>query len=105
MTKRSIVATFISAIALCATTALASGCVETGRMYVRLGPPTPIVDVRGVAPGPGYLWIEGYHRWDGRAYVWTAGRWELPPRGHNAWVQGHWAHDGHGWYYVQGHWR
>ncbi len=76
------------------------------RVYVRIGPPAAIAETRAVAPGPRHVWIAGYHRWDGRAYVWVPGRWELPPEHHTAWVAGHWVHHRHnGWYWVEGHWR
>jgi hypothetical protein len=74
-------------------------------VVVRVAPPRPVVEVRGVAPGRGYVWIAGYHRWDGRAYVWVPGRWELPPRPHARWVAAHWAHRHGGWVLVEGHWR
>jgi hypothetical protein len=84
----------------------AAGCVAaTGRVYVRMGPPVRVVEVRSVAPGPGYVWIEGYHRWDGRGYLWVPGRWERAPRPRAVWVPGHWAQDRHGWYWVEGRWR
>jgi len=76
------------------------------RIYVRIGPPVAIVETRTVAPSPRYVWIAGYHRWDGRAYVWVPGRWELPPAHRAAWVPGHWVHHRRsGWYWVEGHWR
>ena len=75
------------------------------RVYVRVGPPAPVVEVRPVAPGPRYVWVDGYHRWDGRAYVWVPGRWAIPPRARSAWVPGHWAHTSRGYYFVDGHWR
>jgi hypothetical protein len=77
----------------------------SGRVYVRVGPPAPVYEVRAVSPGPGFVWIEGYHRWDGRAYIWTPGRWERPPRPRAAFVPGHWASDRRGYYWVEGHWR
>jgi|SRR5580658_3836140 hypothetical protein len=40
-------------------------------VVVRVAPPHPLVEERVIAPGPGYVWIAGYHRWDGAAYVWT----------------------------------
>ena len=40
-------------------------------VVVRVRPPHPVVEARVVAPGPGYIWIAGYHRWDGHAYVWV----------------------------------
>ena len=75
------------------------------RVYVRVGPPAPIVEVRAVRPGPRYVWVDGYQRWDGRAYAWVPGRWALPPRARTAWVPGHWVHAGRGWYFVNGYWR
>lgn len=76
------------------------------RVYVRVGPPAPIVEVRGTAPSARHVWIPGFHRWDGNAHVWVPGRWELPPAHRKAWVAGHWVHDRrHGWYWVEGYWR
>jgi hypothetical protein len=50
------------------------------RVYVKIGPPAPIVETRVVAPGPHHVWIAGYRRSDGRAYVWVPGEWVVPPR-------------------------
>jgi hypothetical protein len=75
------------------------------RVYVRVGPPAPVVEVRPVAPGPRYVWVNGYHRWDGRAYVWVPGRWAVPPRVNSVWVPGRWVHERRGYYWVDGHWR
>jgi hypothetical protein len=88
-------------------TALAPATAQAGaRVYVRVGPPAAVVEVRTAAPSARHVWIGGYHRWDGNAYVWAPGRWELPPAGHNAWVAGHWSHHAsNGWYWVEGHWR
>jgi len=88
------------------TIMLSAACAPTtAHVYVSSAPPVPVYEVRGVPPGPGYVWIEGYHHWNGRAYVWTPGRWAPPPRAYSSWVPGRWVHDRHGWYYVQGHWR
>jgi len=76
------------------------------RIYVRIGPPAPVVEERIIAPSPRHVWIGGYHRWDGRAYVWVPGRWELPPSRYRTWVPGHWVrHQRNGYYWVDGHWR
>src|SRR5471032_153552 len=66
----------ILAGALLVSAAVGSGaCAEPrGRLYVRVGPPSPIVEARIVAPGSGYVWVSGYHMWNGSAYVWTAAR-------------------------------
>ena len=81
------------------------GCAAPrGRVYVRVGPPAPIVERRVVAPGPGYVWVPGYHVWNGAAYVWRPGRWVVPPRRRAVWVPAHWQRDRHGWFLVEGHW-
>jgi hypothetical protein len=74
-------------------------------VIVRVAPPHPVVETRVVAPGPGYVWISGYHRWDGAAYVWAPGRWELPPHPHQHWVAHRWVHKHGGYVLVEGHWR
>jgi YXWGXW repeat-containing protein len=76
-----------------------------GAVYVRMAPPVPVVEVSGVAPGPGYVWVRGYHRWNGNAYVWTSGRWERRPRAGAVWVDGRWRHHRNGYYWVEGHWK
>jgi hypothetical protein len=76
-----------------------------GEIVVRVAPPAAVVETRGHAPGAGYVWIGGYHRWDGNAYAWTPGRWETPPRRHARWVPHRW-HRRHGEYvFAEGHWR
>ena len=55
---------------LVGTLAASSACAAPrGRLYVRVGPPGPIVETRIAAPGPGYVWVQGYHTWNGSAYV------------------------------------
>lgn len=84
----------------------ASPALAGPRVYVKIAPPAPIVEVRAVAPSPGHVWIGGFHRWDGAAYVWVPGRYELPPRRGQHWVAGHWAHHKvHGHYWVEGRWK
>jgi hypothetical protein len=95
----------ISSAVLLSTVLAAVPASASTRVYVRVGPPAAVVEVRPVTPGPRYVWIDGYHRWDGRAYVWVPGRWALPPRARAAWVPGHWAHSNRGYYFVEGHWR
>ena len=74
-------------------------------VVVRIGPPAPVVEHRVPAPGAGYIWTPGYHRWDGRAYVWAPGAWVRPPRPHAVWVAPHWVHKHNGYVFVEGHWR
>jgi hypothetical protein len=94
----------VAALAILASMSARAGA-DT-RVYVRIGPPVALVETRPVAPGPHHVWIGGYHRWDGQAYLWVPGRWELPPARHRGWAAGHWAHHRHnGYYWVDGHWR
>ena len=74
------------------------------RIFVRIAPPPIVVEQRTLAPRPDYVWQPGYHRWDGRGYVWTAGVWSRPPYRHALWVPGHWVQDRRGYYWVGGHW-
>jgi hypothetical protein len=85
--------------------AVAVGMGAAQEVVVRVAPPKAIVEHRPAAPGPRYVWLGGYHRWDGRGYVWVPGRWELPPREHAHWIAPKWTHRGEGWVLVEGHWR
>jgi WXXGXW repeat (2 copies) len=76
-----------------------------GTVFVPSAPPFAEVEVVGTAPGPDFVWIHGYHRWDGGHYVWTQGRWERRPQANARWVDGHWAHHSKGYYWVEGGWR
>lgn len=74
------------------------------RIYVPAPPPPPQVEVVGVAPSERHVWIGGFHRWDGHAYVWVPGHWDVRPHAHAAWVKGRWVKHHKGWYWVDGHW-
>ncbi len=77
-------------------------CAE---VVVRVAPPAAIVETRPVSPGAGYVWVPGYHRWDGHAHVWVAGNWQRPPRPHARWVEPRWRHRKDGYVFVEGRWR
>ncbi len=68
-----------------------------------IAPPAPRIEVRGIAPHPGWIWTDGYWDWVGRGYVWVPGRWVTPRRGYH-WVGHRWVHDRHGWHLQRGHW-
>jgi len=101
---RSTIGALLLAGSLLGTVACATAAPR-GRLYVRVGPPAPIVETRIGAPGPGYMWLPGFYRWEGRNYVWVPGRWDRPPRARATWVPAHWARDRRGWYFVEGRWR
>jgi hypothetical protein len=75
------------------------------QVVVRIAPPPRMHEDRGRPPDRGYVWIAGYHRWEGDHYVWTPGRWERPPREHQRWVAHRWVHHGDHWEMQEGHWR
>ena len=75
------------------------------QVAIRVGPPAPVVEVRGAPPERGFVWIDGYHRYEGGQYVWTPGRWERPPHPGAHWTAHHWVHRHGEWVLSEGHWR
>src|SRR4029077_5382831 len=73
-----------------------------GNFGIRIGQPTPprVVAVRPVAPGPDYVWVDGYwYPVDGH-YRWHDGYWSRPAYGGARWVGPR--HDGERYY--NGYW-
>lgn len=84
------------------------GSVNAGAaVFVRLAPPRPMVERIVPAPGPGYVRVGGYYRWNGRAYVWVPGRWVVPPRPKAVWVAPRWNYvrPRGSYVFVAGYWR
>jgi YXWGXW repeat-containing protein len=95
-------------LSLAALLGLGAACAPNpppGAMYVERRPPPVRVEVIGVAPGPGFIWIGGFWRWGGGQYVWVPGRWAARERGYHHWNPGRWRHTRRGWYWVEGRWR
>src|SRR5438105_13635428 len=68
------------------------------RVYVPVPPPPLVVETAPAPPSPSHAGIGGYHRWDGRTYVWLRGR-SAVPRGHyRVWVPGRGAPHRRGYY-------
>jgi len=63
---------------------------------------TPVV----AAPGPNYVWIDGYWTWDYgyREYVWVPGHWELTPYTGAYWIPGYWDYYGGGYRWIDAGW-
>ena len=74
-------------------------------VFVRIGPPRAVVETRGPMPGRGYVWIKGYHNWEGNRHVWVPGHWVMPPRSRARWVEHRWVRRRGGYVLVEGHWR
>ena len=75
------------------------------QVVIRVGPPPVIVERPGPPPERGFIWIGGYHRWDGARYVWVPGHYERPPHPGARWVGHRYVRRGGGWVFVEGHWR
>jgi WXXGXW repeat (2 copies) len=104
MNLRRVVGVFASTVVLSGMLVVAPASAST-RVYVRIGPPAPVVERVAVAPGPGYVWVPGFYRWDGRHNLWVAGHHVRPPRARAVWVPGHWVHAHQGWYWTDGRWK
>jgi hypothetical protein len=99
--KRSLLAVLIGAAGML------TACASRPYYGYRVGPPPPVPAYRayGVAPGPGYVWCEGFYDLRGSSWVWSPGRWARPPRPHARWEPARWERRGHDWRYRSGHWR
>ena len=68
---------------------LLTGCAAgyggySGGYVARYGPPPPPrYGIVGVAPGPGYLWADGFWDLRGGRWFWVNGSWRRPP--HRRW--------------------
>jgi len=80
-----------------------------GRGYVAYrvpAPPAPYVaGAVGYAPGPGFVWIDGFWDLHGSRWVWVNGRWGRPPYPRAVWDPDRWERHGNNWRYYRGHWR
>ena len=81
-----------------------SACASHG-YYARVPPPPPPGYAIGFAPGPGYVWCDGYWDLRGRDWRWMRGRWMRPPRPYAVWVPSRWVPRPYGWRFRAGYWR
>ncbi len=74
---------------------------------INIGPPPERVEVIGVRPYRGAVWVAGYYDWlpERREYVWVPGHWVRPPRARSMWVPGRWARRHNEWVFYEGHWK
>ena len=97
-----------------ALTALISGCVVAPRaayypphyqdqVYIQVAPPPPQIEVIGVAPYAGHIWLGGAWFWESGRHIWHPGHWEAPRPG-LVWIPHQWEHDGHAWRFREGRW-
>jgi hypothetical protein len=77
-----------------------------GAVYYASAPPPPLrAEFAGVAPGPGYVWVNGYWGWRGTQHVWIAGSYMRPPHARAVWVAPRWENRGGRYYLHEGRWR
>jgi hypothetical protein len=67
-------------------------------------PPPPIAEAPPASPGPEFVWIGGYHRWDGHAYIWIHGHYDRRPHAAAHWQPAHWENRGRGHVWIEGRW-
>lgn len=79
-----------------------SETVVTGPV-VRYEPPPPRVEVVGVAPFMGAIWMPGNWVWRDR-WAWHRGHWAHPPHPRAQWAPGRWHRDNDGWRWRDGRW-
>jgi YXWGXW repeat-containing protein len=84
--------------------ALAAPGVSQARtdVYVRVGPPPPIVEVVP-APRYGYAWAPGYWDWNGHRHVWHKGYYVRERPGYR-WEAHRWVQHGDRWALERGRW-
>ena len=90
---------------LLATLGVMTACASHPYYEVRVPPPHPRAGVMGYAPGPGYVWCDGYWDLRGGRWFWMNGSWQRPPRARAVWVPGYWEPHGRGHRFHSGRWR
>ena len=82
-----------------------AGCAGCYGYYASTPPPPVRYEARGVPPGAGFVWIDGYWGYNGGRYAWVPGRWDRPPRARARWESGRWENRRGRYYYSDGRWR
>lgn len=77
------------------------------RVVRYMPPPPPPPQAEAVPPPPvaNALWVPGFWTFDGRAYAWNTGHWEVPPPNAQAYVAAHYESRQNGVVFVPGYWR
>jgi len=67
--------------------------------------PEPLTEVVPPAPASNAVWVPGYWDFNGTGYVWTSGRWEIPPPMSTSYIAAHWETRDDANVFVRGYWR
>jgi len=91
---------------LVASSAL-SACASPGYVAYRVPPPpAPMVaGPVGYAPGPGFVWVDGFWDLHGGRWAWVSGAWRRPPHRRSVWVRSYWEPHGKSYRFHRGYWR
>ena len=103
MTKFALVAALAGSATGCVVRAHGGLRVRMPFVYIQEAPPPPPPQP-AVVRRPGFLWVDGYHRWDGHRYQWQDGHYERERAGYS-WAPGRWEHRDRGHVWVDGEWR
>lgn len=68
-------------------------------------PPPPNPETIPPSPAANAVWVPGFWSFDGRAYTWVTGKWEIPPPNAHAYMPAHWEYQGDRYVYVASSWR
>ena len=67
-------------------------------------PPAPVEQPQERRPTATAVWTPGQWQWDGRAYVWIAGAWRIPPSRQHTWQPAGWSIRAGGAIFAPGGW-
>jgi hypothetical protein len=95
----------LSAVLIASATLTA--CASRPYAYYRVPPPPPPpYGGYRAAPGPGYVYTEGFYDLRGGSnWVWVSGRYVRPPHPRAVWVAPRWEQHERGWIFHRGYWR
>lgn len=107
--RRLVVGPGVALLIFSSASAFAADAVPSAPMVA----PAPIVekplapatnDTPGEQPTAQHVWVPGHWRWSEGAYVWEAGRWEIPPAAGVVWHAPEWKQQGSGFVLSEGYW-
>lgn len=81
-----------------------AGSPIQAEIVVPTAPPPLQQEIIMPQPSPAHVWMPGFWGWHNH-WVWTPGRWALPPHPGAHWQAPVWAPHRGAWHYRPGHWR
>ena len=103
MQKLRVAALILGLAGVLALSACAHGHFYAG-VSVAPPPPPAAYGPIGVAPGPGWVWTDGFYAWGGSRWVWRPGRWARPPHRGYVWRKPYYERYHNGYRVHEGRW-